>query len=223
LVGAAPLGASDKPTPSRRWVEDQPGCTFSQGDDGTYRYGLWSGDYGIVMSVDAQEVEKALRRIEPLFAVLVTVRYRGKTSLDLGTDGISLELVEHYHDVHVALDPGALATELQHDVDQLAEATEREVHKHPEKKAGKETELQDQQKSVEEMKDFLKTKMLRPASLDSAHPEARGWVLFSLKSKWAGEWKKQEEFVLRVPVAGRVVEFPFALPPSVGAFVLRRR
>jgi len=209
--------------PTLRWMESQPGCTFTQADDGKYRYGLWSDDFGVVVAVDAQELEKARRRLEPLFAVLVTVHYRGKDSLAVKTDDISLELVKHYHDVHISLDPDVLLTTLQSDVDVLSKATAREERKHPEKKAELESVLQSQQKSVEEMREFLRTQSLRPATLDSSHPEASGWVLFSVKSKWIGDWKKQEEFVLRIPVANRIVEFPFALPPSAGDFLLRRR
>ena len=35
--------------------------------------------------------------------------------------------------------------------------------------------------------------------------------------------KKQEEFILRVPLAGKMFEFPFRLPPSEGELILRRR
>ncbi len=38
-----------------RWEEGQPGCTFSRDDDGKYRYGLWTADFGIVLAVDSQE------------------------------------------------------------------------------------------------------------------------------------------------------------------------
>jgi hypothetical protein len=48
-------------------------------------------------------------------------------------------------------------------------------------------------------------------------------VYFSASSKWIGGWKKQEEFILRIPVANRIIEFPFALPPSEGDLLLRRR
>ena len=73
------------------------------------------------------------------------------------------------------------------------------------------------------MLEFLSTRTLRAAKLDAGHPEISGWVLFSTKSKWIGELQKQEEFVLRVPLGGRVVEFPFSLPPSEGDLILRRR
>jgi hypothetical protein len=60
-------------------------------------------------------------------------------------------------------------------------------------------------------------------TLRSGHPDASGWMLFSTKSKWIEDLQKQEEFVLRVPVGDRVVEFPFSLPPSEGDLILRRR
>jgi hypothetical protein len=73
------------------------------------------------------------------------------------------------------------------------------------------------------MIEFLKTRSLRAMKLDSGHPEASGWILFSTKSKWIDGLHKQEEFLLRVSVAAQVVEFPFSLPPSEGDLILRSR
>src|ERR1700674_1130161 len=77
-AGALPA-APDKASTALRWEEGQPGCTFSRDDDGKYRYGFWTADFGIVMAVDSQELEKARRRTQPIFALL-TVHYRGKDS-----------------------------------------------------------------------------------------------------------------------------------------------
>jgi hypothetical protein len=48
-------------------------------------------------------------------------------------------------------------------------------------------------------------------------------VLFSTDSKWISGWKKQEELILRVPLEGKIFEFPFKLPPKPGEVMLRRR
>ena len=74
-----------------------------------------------------------------------------------------------------------------------------------------------------ELIEFVSKNSLRPAQLDAANPEVSGWVLFNTSSKWIGGWKKQEEFVLRFPLDGKIVEFPFRLPPKVGEHLLRRR
>jgi hypothetical protein len=116
-----------------------------------------------------------------------------------------------------------LATKQQSDADALAQETERAIHKHPEKKEEKETLLAARQKDAAERIEFLRTRSLRAITLDTAHPEASGWVLFSSKSKWIDGLQKQEEFVLRVPFENRIVEFPFSLPPSEGYLILRRR
>jgi hypothetical protein len=108
--------------------------------------------------------------------------------------------VKHYHDVHPALDPDSLASKQQNDADALAEETEREIRKHPEKKEEKEAVLAARQKDAAEMIEFLKTRSLRATILDAGHPEASGWVLFSTKSKWINDLQKQEELVLRVPL-----------------------
>src|SRR5271166_238975 len=116
-------------TPTSRWEEGQPGCTFSRDDDGKYRYGLWTADFGIVLAVDSQELEKVRRRAQPIFALQLTVHYRGKDSLDVAPGKINLEFVKHYHDLHNALDPDDLATQQRNDVAALAEETEREIRK----------------------------------------------------------------------------------------------
>jgi hypothetical protein len=210
-------------TLSLRWEEGQPGCTFSRDEDGKYRYGFWTADFGVVLAVDSQELEKARRRAQPILGLLLTVHFRGQDSLAVESGKITLEFIKHYRDVHAALDPDELAIREQRDADTLKEATEREIHKHPEKKDTKEATLAAQQKDAADMIEFLKTRSLRPLTLDPSHPEASGWVLFSSKSKWIDELQKQEEFVLRVPLGNRVVEFQFSLPPSEGDLILRHR
>jgi hypothetical protein len=131
--------------------------------------------------------------------------------------------VKHYHDVHSALDPDNLAGKEQSDADALAEETQREISKHPEKKADKEAKLKARQKDAADMIEFLNTRTLRAGMLDADHPVAAGWVLFSVESKWISELQKQEEFLLQVPLGKQIVEFPFSLPPSEGDLILRRR
>lgn len=223
LSTAATADKGTDTTPTLRWAEGDAGCTFSRDDDGKYRYGFWTTDYGIVLAVDSQELEKTRRRSQQIFALQLTIHYRGQDSLDVIPDSIGLEFVKHYHDVQSALDPDRLAIEQQNDANALAEQTDREVRKHREKQAEKQAALAARQKDATEMIEFLKTRTLRPTTLDPSHPEARGWVLFSAKSKWIDGLRKQEEFLLRVPVKNRMIEFPFSLPPSEGDLILRRR
>lgn len=223
LTGFGPPVLSEDSSAVLRWAEGQPGCTFSADEDGMYRYGLWTDDFGVVLAVDSDELRKASHRTEPTFAVLLTVRYRGKASMMLKPEGISLEFVKHDHDVHATVPPGDLSAMLQKDADLFAEQAAQEIGKHPEKKSEEESVLQERQNDVQAAVEFLRTHSLTTRRLDPDHPEASGWVFFSAKSKWIGDWKKQEEFVLRVPIADRVVEFPFVLPPSQGDLILRRR
>jgi hypothetical protein len=209
--------------PTLRWSEQRPGCTFSRGDDGKYRYGLWAGDVGIVLAVDAREVQLIRHRLEPVFAVLLEVHYRGSTGVDARADAITLQFVRHFNVIQSSLDPDDYARKIQNDADALDDETRREVAKHPEKKQAREARLQDYQKSVSELIEFLSRNSLRPAHLDSANPVVSGWVFFNTANKWLGGWKSQEEFVLRVPVAGKVFEFPFKLPPEKNEFLLQKR
>jgi hypothetical protein len=209
--------------PAVRWDEDHPGCTFTRGDDGKFRYGMWYNDVGITVAVDSQELEKVHRRHEPFFAVMVDVRYRGQAALDFAVDHISLEFVNHYHVAQIALDPDDFSESVQSDADTLNDQTARQVEKHPEQKEQKEAAVRAFLRDAAELEEFVGKNSLRPTKLSPGHEEASGWVLFSTNTKWIGKWKKQENFILRVPVQGKVFEFPFRLPPKPGETILRKR
>lgn len=219
----APSEKKKSQPPTIRWSETQSGCTFSRGDDGKYRYGLWSGDIGIILAVDARELQVLQHRIEPIFGVLLTIRYRGPGTLETSTEGITLQFLKHFKVVQPALDPDGYSEKIQDDADAADDETRRWVNRHPQKKEQTEAREQDYQKSVSELIDFLGRNSLRPAHLNSGNPEVSGWVFFNTKNKWLGGWKAQEEFVLRVPLAGYIFEFPFKLPPTPGELLLQKR
>lgn len=206
-----------------RWNEQQPGCTFSRGDDGKYRYGMWSGDIGIVLAVDAREVQIIHHRIEPIFGVFLTVRYRGTGSLDETPGPITLQFLKHFKVVKGSLDPEDYIQKIQADASALDDETRREVTKHPQQKQAREARLQEYQKSANELIEFLGRDSLKPAHLNADYPEVSGWVFFSTQSKWLGGWKAQEDFVLQVPIAGSLFEFSFKLPPEQGELLLQKR
>src|SRR5215475_8688354 len=213
--------SKDKLAPLR-WAEGQPGCTFSRDDDGKYRYALWTDDYGITLAVDSQELDKVRHRVEPFFSVHISVRYRGDRTLEVGAKRATLEFVKHFKLVQSSLDPEGLTAQTQDDADELENHTEREVKKHPERKEEREEYLQTHQKEVAEFLDFLTQRTFPMTKLDPTHSEISGWVLFSTRNKWVGEWKRPEEFLLRFPIADRVVEFNFQLPQK-GDLILRKR
>jgi hypothetical protein len=225
LLSHPPLASSkDKnKIPAVRWQEGNPGCTFARDDDGKYRYGVWSDDAGVVLAVDSQELEKVHRRHQSFFAVLLTVRYRGQTSLEVSTDNISLQFMKHFQVVQRALDPDGFSDKVQNDADTLNDETARQVEKHPEQREQKEAYVRAFLKDSAELQEFVGKNSLRPTRLSPGKAETSGWVLFSTDSKWISRWKKQEEFILRVPLAGKVFEFPFRLPPKPGETILRKR
>jgi hypothetical protein len=216
-------GTQPPAPPVIRWSEGQPGCTFTPGDDGRLRYGLWTRDVGLIAAVDSQELEKSRKRPEPMFGVLLTIRYRGGGLLDVATGDISLEFVRHHQVVHRAYNPTDLSNRLQTGVEDLSLDIEREVRKHPEKKEQQEALLAAHQKDVVELEDFLSAHTLHAGTLNRANPEVSGWVFFSIRSAWIGAWKKPEEFLLRVPLDGDVFAIPITLPPEKGDLILRRR
>lgn len=206
LLGSWSSWANEPPPTTLRWTEGNPGCTFSADDDGKYRYGIWTDDLGVVIAVDADEVRKAGLRIEPLLALFVTLRYRGKESASIDPAAFSLEFVNHYHTIQKAIDPDEFADKLQVQAPALAVKGE-----------------EDRSRSLTVTAQFLKSRSLRATRLNPQTTETSGWVFFNARSKWIGNWKTQEQFVLRIPLAGRTFEFPFALPPSRGDLLLRRR
>jgi hypothetical protein len=222
LVSHAHARKKDKPT-GIRWSESQPGCTFDTTADGKYQYGLWTPDVGIVLSVDAREVELIRHRIEPILGVFLSIRYRAAGSLPVEPDKITLQFMKHFKIVQTSLDTDGYTDKTQADADALDDETRRTVAKHPEQKQEREARLQQYQKSVSELIEFLGKNNLRSVRLDPANAEAKGWVFFNTKDKWIGGWKAQEEFVLRVPLQGKIYEFPFKLPPKPGELLLRKR
>jgi hypothetical protein len=217
-------GSKDSPQRAVvRWNESQPGCTFFRGNDGKYSYGLWTEDLGIVLAVDARELQLIRHRIEPILGLLLSVRYRGNASLDETSDGITLEFVKHFKVVQPALDPDSYGQKIQADAEALDDETRRAIKKHPDQKQIRIQALQEYQKSADQLIEFLNSDSLRPAHLDRVTPEAHGWVFFNTDTKWIGSWKSQEELVLRFPLAGKIFEFPFKLPPEPGELLLRER
>jgi len=209
--------------PALRWGEDQKGCTFERGTDGKYRYGLWTDDVGVIVAIDSQELQMTRRRLEPMLGVSITVRYRGQASTYVNTNTMTLEFVDHHQTVHSSLDPENVAKQLQNDADTLEDEAQREGRKHPEKLQAKQQQIEDYQKQVLDLQNFLSSRSLRSGTLDPETPETSGWVLFSTRSKWIGDWKKQERLILRIPMPGQVLEFPVTLPPSEGELLLRKR
>src|ERR1700733_7604299 len=114
---ASPREKSPKatPVPIVRWNEEQPGSTFSRGDDGKYRYGVWSGDVGVVLAVDARELQIIRHCIEPIFGVFLTIRYRGNGNLDASAEEITLQFVKHFKVVQTALDADDYTEKIQAD------------------------------------------------------------------------------------------------------------
>ncbi len=217
-------GGKSKSAPSTlRWNETQPGCTFSTTEDGKYHYGLWSADIGIVLTVDAREVQIIRHRIEPIFGVFLTVRDRGTGGLDVKPDGITLQFMKHFKIIQTSLDPEDYTEKIQADADALDDEARRTIEKHPDQKQAREARLEDYQKSVSELIEFMTKNSLLTAHLDPGKQEVSGWVFFNTANKWIGGWKTQEEFVLRLPMDGKIFEFPFKLPPKAGELVLRKR
>jgi hypothetical protein len=209
--------------PGVRWREGDRDCTLSKGRDGVYRYGLSYETLTATLAVDSQEVEKTRRTLRHVFRIVVTVRNRGTVPVEINPQRITLELVDHVHLVMKAEDPDELSAQIQDDSDELVDESERELKKHPERKTAVEERLRDHEDLVAQWQEYLSAKTLRVITLDHARPEATGLVFFPTQSKWKGDWKQQEHFIVRIPIAHFLLEFPFTLPPPGELPQLRER
>jgi hypothetical protein len=218
------LSAKDKTSlPTLIWAADKPGCSFTRGDDGKYRYDLRADDLEITIAVDSREVQEIRRRPVPVLGVFATFHYQGKQATSINPDKLTLEFVLHSRIVQNALASGGLAARLQKDIEELTDQTEHEVRKHPEKKDELQATLRIHLQELTAMTEFVNAHSLRSVMLTPAEPETSGWIFFDTTNKWIGSWKKQEEFLLRIPFKDRVFAFPFKLPPEAGDQILRRR
>jgi hypothetical protein len=223
---ALPYSAFAKPkklVPTARWTRNGSGCSFTRTPDGKYVYGITVPEFDLSVAMDSQVLNEVKQRIEPFIGVFVEIHYLGSTKLPFGPELASLEFVDHSHVVQNALDPDSLSLRVQMDVEQIEDDTERDARKHPEQREEQERRLQIYKKEVSDLQDFLSRHTLNGTELDPANSEASGWVLFSTRSKWIGDWKNPEEFVLRFRWRDRAVEFPFSLPPQPGDLILRER
>jgi len=224
LLSAQLASAGKTSVPSLRWTEGSPDCSVRQAEDGRTYYGLANSDFEVTLAVDSHELEKVSRRATPMLAILVTVRYLGSAQLPIHRDRFALQFVKHSQVLKMSLDPDELVRQLQENAEGLTHQVEQhEIPKHPELRDQKEAELQERLKDYTEMTDFISTRALHPTTLNSANSSVSGWVFFSVKDRWIGPWRKPEQFVLRFPLGGISVEFPFSLPPQSEKLELRRR
>lgn len=226
LLSVASAFAGPKPKkerPAIRWKEGDPQCTLLKSADGLYHYSLAYETLTITVTLDAQELEKTRRTLNHVFRVLLTYRNSGTVPIDIGPGNISLEFVNHFGVRMTALDPDDFAYQIQDDSDELIHQSERELKNHPERKPVIEAKLREHEKVVTEWLEYLSTKALQDVQLNTGQPEVTGMVFFSTRTKWKGDWKKEENFVLRVPAQRMVFEFPFTLPPRGEGPTLRER
>lgn len=166
------------------------------------------------MTIDPSELQKTRRTLEHVFRVLLTFQNTGTRPLNIGPEKISLELVDHFRIRTSSLDADDFSHKVQDDSDELVYQSERELKKHPERKSVIETRLKEHEKLVTEWLEYLSTHALEDVTLDRGRPETTGMVFFNTKTKWKGDWKQEENFVLRIPGEKVVFEFPFTLPPK---------
>ena len=198
-----------------RWEQGAAGCSLEQnGADHLDRYILETSTAWFSLAVDPRELTLSQRRAGHVISLLLSVRNKGVTPMAVQQSKTSLEFVKHSNWQFSSWDPDNLANHIQNQTDDLMHQTGKDLEKRPEKVEKNEDRLREHQKLVSEMVEFLSGKGLKDTVLDAAQPDVSGWIFFPSRGKWVGGWKKQEEFVLRIPVGVWVMEFPFLLPPA---------
>jgi hypothetical protein len=206
-----------------RWTRDCPECAFQKAEDGTYKYSLSYETLQITLTLDPGELARTRRTLEHVFEVVLTFRNRGTVPIQVSPAPIDLELVDHHQVRLRSIDPDNFSARIQDDSDELVHLSERELKKHPERREVVENRLREHEKVVAQWLEHLSTNALRDTTLNTGQPEVTGLVLFNTKTRWKGDWKEQENFVLRIPTGKVVFEFPFTLPPPGDAPALRQR
>lgn len=223
LAVNASASSSKDQKPTIRWQEGDSQSTLVKTADGLYHYGLEYETLKITMTLDPQELQKTKRTLSHVLRIILSFQNSGTVPIDVGPEGISLEFADHEHVLMKALDPDDFSYRIQDDSDELIHQSERELQKHPERKALIESKLREHEKVVTEWLEYLSTKALQDVQLNTGQPEVTGMVFFRTNTKWKGDWKKEENFVLRVPAVKKIFEFPFTLPPRGQAPTLRER
>ena len=198
-----------------RWAAGAAGCSLEQNGVGNLdRYTIAQDGMTVTLAVDPRELTLSQRRAGRVMSLSLLVRNKGTAPLTVEQSKASLEFVKHSQWQFSSWDPDNLANHIQNQTDDLMHQTDKDLEKRPARVEKNEERLREHQKLVSETVDFLSTQGLRDTVLDAAKSEVTGWLFFPSRGKWVGEWKKREEFVFRIPVGGRVVEFPFLLPPE---------
>jgi len=214
----APAGLAkkkDSTVPTLRWEPGAVGCSLEQAaSDNLDRYTIAQDGVVVTLAVDPRELTQSQRRAGHVVSVLLSVRNTSRAPFAVQQSKASLEFVRHSQWRFSSWDPDNLANHIQNQTDDLMHQTDKDLEKRPEKVEKNEDRLREHQKLVSEMLDFLSTKGLKDAIVDSATPEVSGWIFFPSRGKWVGDWKKTEDFVFRIPVGTWLVEFPFQLPPA---------
>jgi hypothetical protein len=220
---AAPFRKKPTGRPVIRWTEASPDCRLTKGADGIYRYSISYETLTVGVAVDNQEIEKTQRTLEHVFRILLSVRNSGTLPIDVEPQKMTLELADHFHIIMRSEDPDELSARIQDDSDELVHQSERELKNYPARKAVVEARLREHEKIVAEWQEYLSAKTLRGMTLQPGQPEVTGLVFFPTRTKWKGDWKKQENLVIRLPIANVIMEFPFSLPPPGEVPQLRQR
>lgn len=223
LAANSAASSSKNQKPTIRWQQADPQSFLVKTPDGLYHYGLEYETLKITMTLDPQELQKTKRTLSHVLRILLTFQNSGTQPIDIGPEGVSLEFADHQHVRMSALDPDDFSYRIQDDSDELIHQSERELQKHPERKALIESKLREHEKVVTEWLEYLSTKALQDVQLNTGEPEVTGMVFFKTETKWKGDWKKEENFVLRVPALKKIFEFPFTLPPHGEGPTLRER
>ena len=209
--------------PTARWIAGNPCCEFHRTEGGRYRWRMNADDLDVNLTMDSQVLPESQHRFYHVVALYLSVAYSGTGKFEFPAD-LALECERHHKVVISSLDPDDFAVNLQNSIDDMVFDAQRAAKKDPSKAEEKTARAREYQKEASEFIDFVSTQSLQPAILNPGNPEVHGWAFFKTENnKWIGSWNRREDFILRVKLKDKVLEFPFSLPPAEEDFSLRKR
>jgi hypothetical protein len=196
-----------------RWTRGAPGYTLHHSGDGKDRYTIAAGQLEVTLAVDGNELQKVRRRILPVFAVLLSIRYKGVKSLAFTPGDITLELPTRRHALR-PLDPDRLSRSLRRAVADRQQQDSADVAQG--RSAGEQDRMlrETYQRDALQMQAFLSTNSLRSVMLNTSKNQVSGWIFFRLPRELWRSHQPRADFLLGLPVGNLLLEFPFTLPPN---------
>jgi hypothetical protein len=213
---------NDRASTVFRWSRGAPGYTLHHGDDGKDRYTSAAGQLEVTLAVDRNELQKVRRRILPVFAVWLSIRYKGVKTLAITPGDITLALPTR-RNAFRPLDPDRLSRSLRRAVADRQQKGSIEVAQGRSPGEQDRTLRETYERDALQMQAFLSAYSLRSVTLSASKDLVSGWIFFRLPHELSRSHQARADFLLSLPIGNVLLEFPFTLPGKTDPELRSRR